>query len=163
MSSIATQGFLRGYNTIYKTLPQKDVSFDCRIFQVPNKSELANCFVWRCNDAIKNSISMVAQSNFSHKQLQGKKSQEMIDMLRDKNVNYYKDFPINIRQGIFYTRVNIKIPLTNEMKKYKINQNKQTCIRTFTEEITLTQGISKVLNKTEVLFQQEQPIYKGEE
>jgi hypothetical protein len=37
------------------------VSFDCRVFQVPNKDEACNAFLWREKDATKNAISMAAR------------------------------------------------------------------------------------------------------
>lgn len=157
LSSIATSAFIRGYKQIYNIDLIKTVSFDCRVFQVPSLIELANCFVWRCNDAVKNSVSMVAQANFAHKELQSKKSYEMIDMLLQKGISYYNDFDMNIRQGIFYNRVNKEIEISEELKKY--NKNKNTCIRSFTEEMVLEKPLNKVENKVEFLFIKEKPIY----
>ena len=45
--------------------------FDARCFNVP-KEEVANLIVWRWMDAKRNSIQMVGQANFSHKELQSK-------------------------------------------------------------------------------------------
>jgi len=45
-------------------------TFDSRVFQYPNMSMAFECLVWREADAIRNSVSMLAQSLFSHKQLQ---------------------------------------------------------------------------------------------
>src|SRR4051794_34897400 len=36
--------------------------FDCRVFQLPNRTEAANAFLWREKDATKNAISMAARS-----------------------------------------------------------------------------------------------------
>jgi tRNA(His) 5'-end guanylyltransferase len=44
--------------------------FDSRVFGLPEK-EVNNYFVWRQKDAIRNSVSMYAQHNFSHKSLHG--------------------------------------------------------------------------------------------
>lgn len=55
-------------------------SFDCRCFNIPH-FEVANYFWWRQNDAVRNSISMYAQEKFSHKELLGKSSSEMQEML----------------------------------------------------------------------------------
>ena len=43
--------------------------FDCRCFNIP-KNEVTNCIYWRQLDATRNSIQMVGQANFSHKELQ---------------------------------------------------------------------------------------------
>lgn len=57
--------------------------FDARVFNIP-KEEVTNCVLWRQQDATRNSISSLAQAYFPHKQLQGKCSSEMQDMLMDK-------------------------------------------------------------------------------
>ena len=45
--------------------------FDSRAFNLP-KEEVCNYFIWRQQDATRNAIQLVGQSNFSHNQLQGK-------------------------------------------------------------------------------------------
>lgn len=60
-------------------------TFDCRVFTIPDPVEVANYFIWRKKDCARNSISMAAQAVFSHKELQGKSSAEMIRMLDDVN------------------------------------------------------------------------------
>ena len=62
--------------------------FDSRCFNIP-KEEVANCFIWRQQDATRNSISMIAQANFSHKELQNKSTSDMQDMLMlQKEINW---------------------------------------------------------------------------
>lgn len=62
--------------------------FDSRVFTIPDRTEVMNYFIWRNNDAARNSISMVAQSEFSHKELQGKSSIGMIRMLENKGIRW---------------------------------------------------------------------------
>lgn len=78
--------------------------FDCRVCQLPSKTEAANMFLWRWKDATKNAISMVAQENFSHKQLHGKHGGDMIEMLRAKGVDF-DVLPAFFRRGTFARRV----------------------------------------------------------
>ena len=59
--------------------------FDSRVFTIPDRTEVMNYFIWRGNDCSRNSISMLAQSEFSHKELQGKSTSEMIEMLKKHN------------------------------------------------------------------------------
>lgn len=54
--------------------------FDARVFNVP-EHEVCNYFIWRQQDAIRNSVSGQARRFFSHKELQNKNSQEMKEML----------------------------------------------------------------------------------
>jgi len=62
--------------------------FDSRAFSIP-KEEVCNCLIWRQQDATKNSISMLAQSYFSHKELHKKNGSDKQDMLMDKhNINW---------------------------------------------------------------------------
>ena len=63
--------------------------FDARVFQIPYQEEVINYFIWRQQDATRNSISSVAQANFSAKELHGKKTNEMQDMLMlEKGINW---------------------------------------------------------------------------
>jgi tRNA(His) 5'-end guanylyltransferase len=52
--------------------------FDSRVFTIPDPVEVRNYCVWRQQDCTRNSISMAAQANFSHKQLHGKNSGEKL-------------------------------------------------------------------------------------
>ena len=45
--------------------------FDSRVFTLP-KEEVNNYFIWRQNDASRNSVQMVGRTYFSHKQLNNK-------------------------------------------------------------------------------------------
>jgi tRNA(His) 5'-end guanylyltransferase len=78
----------------------KRALFDSRVFQVPYEEEVVNYFIWRQQDATRNSISMLAQANFSHKLLHGKKVNEMQDMLMlEKNINWNNETPRFKRGG----------------------------------------------------------------
>lgn len=85
------------YNTINKAL-QKGAMFDARVFNIP-KEEVCNCILWRQNDATRNSIQMVAQSMFSHKELQGKSCDELQEMLfQYHNINW-NNLPTHLKRG----------------------------------------------------------------
>jgi tRNA(His) guanylyltransferase len=61
--------------------------FDARVFTIPDRIEVMNYFIWRNQDCARNSVSMLAQANFSHKELQGKSTTEMIRMTHDYDIN----------------------------------------------------------------------------
>ncbi len=62
--------------------------FDARVFNLP-KEEVANYFVWRQQDAIRNSINMLAQYHFPPAFLQGKNVDQVRDMLlADRGVDW---------------------------------------------------------------------------
>lgn len=61
--------------------------FDCRVFNIP-EPEVVNYFVWRQKDWERNSIQMLGQAYFSHKELHSKKSPDIHEMLHQKGVNW---------------------------------------------------------------------------
>ena len=73
--------------------------FDARVFQLPNKGEVENYFIWRQQDTVKNSISSVAQSLFSHKELNGKNGNEKQDMIFQKSGINWNDFDVKLKRG----------------------------------------------------------------
>ena len=76
----------------------KGAMFDARVFNIP-KEEVTNYFYWRQLDASRNSIQMVGQANFSHKELQHKSCNDIQDMLMiEKGINW-NDFPTYQKRG----------------------------------------------------------------
>lgn len=61
--------------------------FDARAFNIP-KEEVANYFLARQKDAVKNSIASVAQSLYSHSELKGKNQSEQQEMIFQKGQNW---------------------------------------------------------------------------
>ena len=87
---------------LHKSL-NKGAMFDARCFSIP-KEEVCNYFLWRQNDCVRNSIQMVAQANFSHKQLQNKSCDELQEMLwQEKNINW-NDFETVKKRGSCCTK-----------------------------------------------------------
>jgi tRNA(His) guanylyltransferase len=62
--------------------------FDSRAFTIPDRTEVANYFIWRQKDCIRNSIVSLAQSMYSHKALLNKSCNEMQEMMFTKGVNW---------------------------------------------------------------------------
>ena len=82
----------------YNNASDKGAMFDCRCFNIP-KEEVTNCIYWRQLDASRNSIQMVGQANFSHKELQNKSCNDIQDMLMvQKGINW-NDLPIYQKRG----------------------------------------------------------------
>lgn len=72
--------------------------FDSRVFTLP-KEEVCNYFIWRQQDATKNSIQMFGRSEFSHKELQNKNCNEIQDMLFvEKGLNW-NNAPVYQKRG----------------------------------------------------------------
>jgi tRNA(His) 5'-end guanylyltransferase len=73
--------------------------FDARCFNLPTE-EIANYFLWRARDWSRNSLQMLARSEFSHKELHGKGQAEMHEMLHGRGINWAK-LPGRFRNGRF--------------------------------------------------------------
>ena len=82
----------------YYSAIERGAMFDSRCFNVP-KEEVTNFVYWRQLDATRNSIQMVGQANFSHKQLQNKSCNMIQDMLfTEKGINW-NDLPVVKKRG----------------------------------------------------------------
>lgn len=66
---------------------KREAIFDCRCFLLP-EAETVNYFIWRQQDATRNSIAMLAQSIFSPRQLHKKNVKQAQDMMMEKRVNW---------------------------------------------------------------------------
>ena len=88
--------FINGEDKIRKQLWEKQdlliekrfkAKFDARAFNIPIH-EVVNNLIWRQQDASRNSVNMVAQSLYSHKELQGMKVKDLQNkMFTEKGVN----------------------------------------------------------------------------
>lgn len=83
---------------IYNKAVDKGAMFDCRCFNIP-KEEVTNLIYWRQLGASRNSIQMVGQANFSHKELQNKSCNEIQDMLMTQKGINWNDLPIYQKRG----------------------------------------------------------------
>lgn len=92
-ASIATWELIQHRGTEGK--PQ----FDARVFTLPSAGEVANYFIWRQRDAVRNSVSMVAQAYFSPKDLHGKNNGQMQEMLFAEHGVNWNDFPDQLKRG----------------------------------------------------------------
>lgn len=96
--SVEIQDRERMYVETLKSAVNKGAMFDARVFNIP-KEEVTNIIYWRQLDATRNSIQMVGQANFSHKELHNKSCNEIQDMLMvQKGINW-NDFPVSQKRG----------------------------------------------------------------
>jgi tRNA(His) 5'-end guanylyltransferase len=111
IASIAGSVATVAFNDLYK--PDVDFSgegrtryatFDARVFTIPDPVEVANYFLWRQRDCVRNSITMAAQAKFSHRQLHGKTSSDMQEMLWKEHGVNWNDYPDGLKRGRVCTR-----------------------------------------------------------
>lgn len=88
-------------SNIFNTKP---ANFDSRVFQIPSRIEVENYFIWRQQDAVRNSISSVAQSLYSHKELNGVKTNEMQELIFQKGINW-NDYDFRKKRGAVIGKV----------------------------------------------------------
>jgi len=103
--SVAASITTRDFNEAVRPdaeLAVRDWLFDARAFSLPSE-EVRNYFVWRQVDAKRNSVSGLAHCYFSQKELQGKPTKEMIEMLEDARV-YWDAAHSHYRLGVVITK-----------------------------------------------------------
>lgn len=82
----------------------KLAEFDSRVFTIPSQIEVFNYFVWRQQDTVRNSISSVAQSLYSHKELEKVNTDKMQEMCFQKGINW-NDYDSGVKRGRFIMKV----------------------------------------------------------
>lgn len=113
--------------TVSKLIPH----FDSRLYTLPSVAEVGNYFVWRQQDAKRNSVSMLAQSLFSHKVLQNKNKQDMLKMIDIDTEIDYEDMPDNFKYGTFFNKERIFYKSKKRNCLYIRNVVKEKTIKTF--------------------------------
>lgn len=79
--------------------PGRRALFDARAFTLSDPVEVANYFLWRQRDAVRNSISMAAQAHFSHKRLNGVDSDGMQELLWSEAGVNWSEYPAECKRG----------------------------------------------------------------
>lgn len=107
-ASMATMKFNHVFTKLAREETQPDsphnrvagtAMFDARCFSIP-REEVANYFYWRQLDATRNSINMVGFANFSAKEMHGKNTDQVQDMLFiQKGINW-NDFSPAEKRGV---------------------------------------------------------------
>lgn len=115
--------YLADYIETLQNAVDKGAMFDCRCFNIP-KEEVTNCIYWRQLDATRNSIQMVGQANFSHKELQNKSCNDIQDMLMTQKGINWNDLPIYQKRGSCCVRNHmISEPYGNRMLDKNAGEN----------------------------------------
>jgi len=137
---------------IYEEAYHKGAMFDARCFNIP-KEEVTNLVYWRQLDASRNSIQMVGQANFSHKELQNKSCNDIQDMLMTQKGINWNDLPTYQKRGSCCVKENHFI----ENEKGTQICFPEGCSDPFEDEETLT-GVYR----SSWIIDTEIPIFKGE-
>lgn len=104
--------------------PGRRALFDARVFTLSDPVEVANYFIWRQRDAVRNSISMAAQAHFSHRRLHGVSSSGMQELLFTEAGVNWNDYPDDCKRG----RVTVR--QTGERPIEYVDQRTNETVRT---------------------------------
>ncbi len=143
-ASIATRAFNRAYriyiqehdmtrNPVYSRNIDQAL-FDSRVFLLP-ENETVNYFIWRQQDAVRNSIESCARSMYSHKELFKKNCSEMLHMMQEKGFDW-SELPTPQKRGMCIVKrvhevsgaqrskwePDLDIPIFSETRDYIINE-----------------------------------------
>lgn len=161
LAAMTTAHFGRG---LAEALPEKAAEvplFDCRVWTVPNRTEAANTVLWRVKDAVRNSVSMAAQAEFSHKALQGKSSDQMRTLLAERGRDW-AEHPAFFKWGTFYRRQQVERRFsTDELASLPARHaahSDPSLVFTRTEFAVLEPCYSDVRNRVAVLFEDAEPV-----
>lgn len=105
----------------HKRASEKGAMFDARCFNIP-KEEVTNLIYWRQLDASRNSIQMVGQANFSHRELQNKSCNDIRDMLKTQKGIDWDDFPTHQKRGSCCVYRNYQNPESDTIKGWIIDK-----------------------------------------
>lgn len=80
----------------------KMAMFDARAFTVPAE-DAPNAFIWRQRDWERNAVQMMARSMYSHKECEGKKIPDLLEMISKKQ-GWYNDLKPQLKNGTWIER-----------------------------------------------------------
>lgn len=118
-AALATLAFNK---KIVEYYPEKSGIFDSRAFALP-KEDVNNYFIWRQQDATRNSVQMLARAHFSHKELHGLNNAKIQDRLvLEKGINW-NDVASHKKRGscIRYVddwQIDVEPPIFSKDRKY---------------------------------------------
>ena len=144
----------------FRQYAAKRPHFDARVFQLPNKMEAANAFLWRNLDATKNAVSQAARSFCSHKELDGKSGPEMQEMMFQKGQNF-NDYPAFFKRGTWVRRVLVERAFTPEELANipeKHRPTPDTLVKRSVMKAFDLPKFNSVLNRVAVIFDGADPV-----
>lgn len=105
--------------------PNKIALFDSRVFNIPYRTEVLNYFIFRQQDAERNSIQAMGQSLFSHSQLMKKNMNQIQEMCFQKGINW-NNYDEGKKRGRLIVKVDrdwqvIETPIFSRNNEYILN------------------------------------------
>jgi tRNA(His) 5'-end guanylyltransferase len=165
ISRLAAKATRIFYQEVLKFMPEyadRDPEFDARVYNVPNRAEGTNTFVWREWDATKNSLQMVGHAEFGHSGIYRKNGKQIKDMLMDKGINWNR-FPVAFKRGTYIQRSTVTRPFTPEEiselpPKHNYFSNPDLVVRRSIVKILAMPPITTVVNRSDVMYEGAEPV-----
>lgn len=162
LGALATLTFYRLMVLALPAYAERLPTFDARVWNVPNRDEGANVFLWREWDATKNSLSMAASTYYSEPQLDGKDGRAKRGMLERVGVNW-EAYPMGFKRGTFVQRRTVARPFTMPERatlppRHAAHADPGLMVeRTLIAPLEMPAFVS-VVNRAEVIFDGAAPI-----
>lgn len=161
LASMATAWF---NEAVPEAIPEKAgklALFDCRVWSVPNMGEAANAFLWREQDATRNSIQGAARSVYSHKACHKRSTSELQDMLMVRGINW-NDYPSFFKRGTYVQRKKTRRRFTVEEidklpEQHDARKNPNLMIERVDVQVLEIPPLSKIANRAEFICEAEAP------
>jgi tRNA(His) guanylyltransferase len=168
LASMCTAFFNRHMAAFLPEKAKEMPLFDSRVFQVPTEFEAANCFIWREQDATRNSVQMAARAHFSHNECHEKDGSELQEMLwKDKGVNW-SDYPNFFKRGTYIRRRAIERKMTFEElsllpEKHHARQNPDLIVKRSLVVREDFPPLIKIINREAVILHGADPVQRSDE
>ncbi len=134
--------------------------FDARVVGMPDRRAAAQMVAWRAQDARRNAVTMIAQSRYSHKSLQGVSSTEMRKRLTKDGVTM-RSFPEISLNGAFIYSTREMRPLEEKIRM-KIPEHKRPApdhlFERKTPMILTYMHPGQIGNLEAVIFEEAEPV-----
>ncbi len=116
-ASVATAHFNRARQVRQEAPGDALAYFDSRVWTIPQTIEVYHYFLWRQQDASRNSVSMTARAHFPHKRVENLSVPKLQELLwQEKNINW-NDLPTGFKRGRVIERVARTAPVTYTDKR----------------------------------------------
>lgn len=135
------------FKEVYSKAVDKGAMFDARCFNIP-KEEVTNNFYWRQLDVSRNSIQMVGQANFSHKELHKKSRNDIQDMLMTQKGINWNNLPTYQKRGSCCIKIEENITENNSVEKMEFGEDRKKTVVN--------------IEHSHWIIDKEIPIFKGE-
>ena len=138
-------GDIEGHLDANDLLGFKMAQFDARAFQIPYIDEVENYFIWRQQDAVRNSISSVAQSLYSPKELHGVKTDQMQELIFAKGINW-NDYSYREKRGSVIAKTVVEKKASGSTEWVKRNLWKSIETPIFTQDREFIKNLINNIN-----------------